>query len=166
MEFGGWAGREGDHWASGRQGLFLSELIIQTTSQLPLHPDGEQLEHRGRGPRIATRSWRRQGYPQTLPGELWCQSGSRGPDVSLRGVGVGRRPRSQATSEVNGQAWPQAASSTAPASHHRALQPAVAKGRGLAGITCKRSRPSCQGRSGGRLLQEPPPAAVLPRRPR
>lgn len=54
----------------------------------------------------------------------------------------------------NGQAWPQKPGPAPPGL--LALGPAVAKGRRRAGITCKRRRPSCRGRSGSRPPLEPP----------
>lgn len=137
-------------------------------SRLALHPEGDHLRHRVNGPQIYQSGGRKiveaPACALTLTRDVVSVSVER-TRCQPEGGGWGGGSRSQGTSKLTGQAWPRPGSSTAPALHHPALQPAVAKGRSPAGITCKRSRPSCQGRSGGRPLQEPPPAAVLPRRP-
>lgn len=95
----------------------------------------------------ATRLCRRQRVPKALT-RHGVKSGAERRRCQPRGARIAQpgNPRAE-----TGRRGPRS-----PARRLPALWPAVAKGRRRAGITCKRRRPSCRGRSGSRPPLEPP----------
>lgn len=101
----------------------------------------------------------------TRPEMLTPRSASLGPGEGAIGPPRGREARSPRSPTRGVGPRPGSPGSSVPGpllSRSGAALPSVAKGWERAGITCKRSSRSCQGRSSGQPHHDPPPAAGRP----